>query len=205
MGKEQILTIILSIATSLLGSSVLTSLFNRRWERANKSSNILEEQYLKVISPIYRELQLKNHSKKEMILNIENIIYENFHLLPEQLLEKFKNFTKNEREFRKLIFDFYVLLRNELGYSKIKISKDIRDKEKLLAHKRYNPPIDRLHHIFISIAVPLLLTMLIEFLITTLIKKPFSKNDFMMAILIIVYIIMLLDIAIRSLKKSFKR
>lgn len=135
MEKEQILTIILSIATSLLGSSVLTSLFNRRWERANKSSNILEEQYIKVIAPIYRELEL-NNDKGSMISNIGNIISDNFHLLPEQLLKKFKNITNNEQEFRILIFDFYTLLRNKLGYSKVKVSKTVKEKEKLLAHKK---------------------------------------------------------------------
>lgn len=141
MGKEQILTIILSFATSLLGSSVLTSLFNRRWERANKSSNILEEQYIKVIAPIYRELKL-NNDKETMISNIGNIISDNFHLLPEQLLEKYEKITIDEKDFEKLISDFYVLLRNELGYSRIKVSKEIKEKEKLLAAKKFMTLVD---------------------------------------------------------------
>lgn len=140
MEKGPMLTILFSFVSSLLtsfvGSSVLTSLFNRRWECANKASNILEEQYLKVISPIYKELQLNSSDKEKRISNIGEIISDNFSLLPEQLLDKYKNIADNEDEFETLISDFYILLRNELGYTRIKISKDIKKKGKLLAAKK---------------------------------------------------------------------
>lgn len=139
---------IAEILFAFLGGTFLTNIFNKRWERTNKSSNILEEQYLKVISPIYRELKLKNNDKDTMILNIGEIIYTNFHLLPEQLLEKFLTIDDNKSEFEKLVYDFYIILRNKLGYSRIKVSKEIKEKEKLLAYQKVMTIIDR---IFINI------------------------------------------------------
>ncbi len=146
MEKVQTLTIIItfltSLSASLLGSSVLTAYLNRRWTKLNRNTDIFEEQYLKVVSPIYRELKSKNNDKEKIITNIDTIIYDNFHLLPEQLLEKYNNITTAEDEFEKLVSDFYALFRSELGYSKIKISKDIKEKEKLLAYKNIMTIID---------------------------------------------------------------
>lgn len=134
----QISTIIIAI----LGSSVLTSILNRWWTQSNKTNDVFEAQYLKVIAPIYRELKLKNNDKEKMILNIGTIIYDNFHLLPEQLLEKYNNITTAEDEFEKFVYDFYTLFRSELRYSKKKISKEIKDKENLLAYKNIKTIID---------------------------------------------------------------
>lgn len=136
----EIREIIFGIITTLLGSSVLNSYFNRRWEHTDKSSNILEEQYLKVIAPIYRELKL--NTKEDVISNIGNIIYENFYLLPEQLFEKYQNITDNKKDFETLVFNLYTILRNKLGYSKVKVSKEIKATEKLLAASKIMTVID---------------------------------------------------------------
>lgn len=173
MEKGEILTIVFtlltSILTSLVGSSVLTAYLNRRWTQSTKATSILEEQYLKVISPIYRELQL-NTDKESMISNIENIMSDNFHLLPEQLLEKFKKIADNEYEFEILVLDFYAILRNELGYSKTKVSKAVREREKLLAEKDIiftyskRPFCLEFNIIFPAIIIALLMTIIIPFI-----------------------------------------
>lgn len=150
IGIAEILEIV-KILFAFAGGTFITNVFNKRWERANKSSKILEKQYFKVIFPIYRELQLTK-DENEMISNIERIIYNNFYLLPEQLLEAYENITVDKETFNILISDLYVFLRNELGYSKIKVSKEVKEKGKLLAYQKALFIIDRIVLNFLALS-----------------------------------------------------
>lgn len=195
---------ILKIVSAFVGGSFLTSIFNRHWEQANKSSNILEEQYLKVICPIYRELQL-NKDEKDMISNIEKTIYNNFHLLPEQLLEAYEKITVDKEEFKKLISDFYIILRKELGYSRIKVSKEIKEKEKLLASKKIMSIIDRVFINLQSFCGLIMIILLIAVIYTYTKSHQVSISDVIRWIIVLIMsILMFILPIIYFIKTDFK-
>ena len=119
-------SIISAIATLLVaGSAFFVGRYNSKFD---KTSTILEEQYLKVISPIH--YILKTTKREKLYSEINDVIGANYHLLPDGLYDDFMNFV-NEKidkyEFEKKINEFNRILRFKLGYSKIKITK--QDKE----------------------------------------------------------------------------
>ncbi len=130
--SEIISSIITAIATLLVaGSAFFVGRYN---SKTNKTSTILEEQYLKVISPIHYILKM---TKREKIYSeINDVIADNYHLLPDGLYDDFMNFV-NEKidkyEFEKKIDEFNRILRYKLGYSKIRLTKDEKEAAKRLA------------------------------------------------------------------------
>ncbi len=112
----------------------VTYIVTRLGIKNDKSSNILEEQYLKVVSPIH--YILKTAKKKKLFTEIGNVVNENYHLLPEGLYDDFIGFTNaeiSEQEFKNKIDEYNRILRYKLGYSKIKITKKDKEAEKQLA------------------------------------------------------------------------
>ncbi len=114
--------------------AVCAFIFGRYNSKSDKTSSILEEQYLKVISPMHRAL--KYIKKEDSIEVIDKIVVENYHLLPDGLYEDYRKYRDNKKgykPFENRINEFNRILRYKLGYSKIKIKKQDREAEKQLA------------------------------------------------------------------------
>lgn len=145
MEDSAIIVAIIAAVASIFGA--LFSYFSNRYNsKADKTTNILEEQYLKVISPIHQSLH--SFDPEEICNTIDSIIRENYYLLPDKLLDNYMDFrsyalsskviydTLFEKEFVNQVCEFYRILRYKLGYSKIKITKKEKQSEKLLASSR---------------------------------------------------------------------
>lgn len=128
-------SIITAVATLIVGGGAFfVGSYNSKFD---KTSTILEEQYLKVISPIH--YILRTVKREKLYSEISDVIGDNYHLLPDGLYDDFMNFANEEiskQEFEKKIDEFNRILRFKLGYSKIKITKQDKETEKQLADSK---------------------------------------------------------------------
>lgn len=146
MEYTAIIVAVIAAFASVFGA-IFTYFSNRFNTKSSKTTSIMEEQYLKVVAPIHKELSIHDENTYE---NIKWIIYDNYELVPDELVSDFwnsyrelsntdNNFEINDTSFGRRIDKFYKILRNKLGYSKTKVSrKDMQDK-KLLAKKSNFP------------------------------------------------------------------
>lgn len=125
MTDETIRTIFTCCAT--LGAVVITQLFTYLNSKGDKTDSIYKQQYDKIFSPIHRTLFFTPSQRVTDDLEIiSNIIYNNYSLASDALIEEFgKCFDNDEitKEFEHIIQSGYILLRNKLGYSKLKLKK----------------------------------------------------------------------------------
>lgn len=130
--SEILPSIINAIPTIIV--AVCAFIFGRYNSKSDKTSSILEQQYLKVISPMHRALRYIK--REDSIEAIDKIVVENYHLLPDGLYEDYRKYRDNEKgyePFENRINEFNRILRYKLGYSKIKIKKQDKESEKQLA------------------------------------------------------------------------
>lgn len=129
MTDETIRTFITSGAT--VGAVVITQFFTFLNLRSNKNDSIYKQQYDKIFSPIHRILFFDSQSKSENLEEICAIISNNYSLASDALIEEFKICFDNDEiteEFSDMILSAYNLLKNKLGYSKLKMKKDEKRK-----------------------------------------------------------------------------
>ncbi|MCM1114253.1 MAG: hypothetical protein NC397_02005 [Clostridium sp.] len=130
MDNETIRTIFTCCAT--LGAVVITQLFTYLNSKSNKNDSIYKQQYDEIFAPIHRTLFFTpSQNVTDDLEIISNIIYKNYSLASDALIEEFgKCFDNNEItfEFETIIRSGYILLRNKLGYTKLKMNKNERKK-----------------------------------------------------------------------------
>ena len=146
MEDSAIIVAVIAAIASVFGA-VFTFFSNRYNSKINKTTNILEVQYLKVISPIHQIIHMT--PIHDIYNEIYTIIKENYYLLPDQLWDIFvdskdalKEATNTKDVFRtpfgKQIKKFYKILRYKLGYSTIKVSREDKKSEQLLAKSNFD-------------------------------------------------------------------
>lgn len=84
---------------------------------------------IRFFSPIHRILFFASENKFEDLERIQKVIYENYSLASDAVIEEFgKCFDNDEitNEFEHIIQSGYILLRNKLGYSKLKLNKTVK-------------------------------------------------------------------------------
>lgn len=139
MENSAIIVAVIAAVASIFGA-VFTFFSSRYNSKTSKTTNILEEQYLKVISPIHEALNDSNikHSDRK----IESIIENYYQLLPDQLFSKYTEYIHIENrdnsdlfstDFGQFVDRLNKAARAKLGYSKIKVTKEEKETGKLLA------------------------------------------------------------------------
>lgn len=143
MENSAIIVAVIAAVASIFGA-IFTFFSNRFTSKTDKNSTILEQQYLKLISPLHQSLHIID--VKKMCDTIDNIVYENYYLLPDGLFDEYAKFRKRmlhskhpyiipiESDFGIRVSEFNRILRYKLGYSKIKVTKKEKKVEKLLAN-----------------------------------------------------------------------
>lgn len=146
MEDSAIIVAVIAAVASVFGA-IFTFFSNRYNSKTNKTTNILEEQYLKVIAPLHQALYDFKDPKK-MCNAMDSIFRENYHLLPDKLFDNYVDFrnyvlssdfiySKHLKiEFVNQVCEFYRILRYKLGYSAIKITKKEKKSAKLLGNSR---------------------------------------------------------------------
>lgn len=144
MEYTAIIVAVIAAFASVFGA-IFTFFSNRSNSKSSKATSIMEEQYLKVVAPIHKALSVQDENMCE---NIHSIIYDNYELVPDELISDFwKSYRKlsnkdedleiTETSFGRRIDKFYKILRKKLGYSKASVSrKDLRDKRLLAASNK---------------------------------------------------------------------
>lgn len=147
MEKSAIIVAVIAAVASVFGA-LFTYFSNRYNSKTDKTTSILEEQYLKVISPIHQALHIRDTKKMCDVIDI--VIQENYYLLPDKLFDYYTDFREYvlcskdtciyplETDFASQIGEFHRILRYKLGYSKIKITKKEKETEKLLASSDFS-------------------------------------------------------------------
>lgn len=124
MNDETARTLITCCAT--LGAVMITQLFTYLNSKSNKTDSIYKQQYDNIFSPIHRILFFASKNKFEDLECIRKIIYENYNLSSDILIKEFNKCYSNAEitnEFENIILSGYNLLKNKLGYSKLKMKK----------------------------------------------------------------------------------
>ncbi len=110
-----------------LGAIIITQLFTYLNNKNDKDKSIYQKQYDEIFSPIHRVLFfISSTNDTDIMETISNIIYNNYSFASDALIEEFiKCFDDNKitEEFTQIIKSGYVILRNKLGYSKLKLDK----------------------------------------------------------------------------------
>jgi len=107
-----IIVAVIAAVASVFGA-IFTFFSNRYNSKTNKTTNILEEQYLKVIAPLHQALYDFKDPKK-MCNAMDSIFRENYHLLPDKLFDNYysgliydgafsEHITKKEKKSAKLL------------------------------------------------------------------------------------------------------
>lgn len=114
---------------------IISALFSLYQQRKVQNSGFLDEQYRYFIAPIY---YLLNSSCSYGYINsqIEHILEENPHLIPDGFLDDYSAFKSNynqeavikETDFFKCVKNLYIFLRYQLKYSKSRLKN--KDKQK---------------------------------------------------------------------------
>lgn len=126
MDFPEILSLVIAFIAPI-ATGIITYITTRNSTKFSKTANVIEQQYIKVVAPIYFLLQTEK--KTTLQEKIYEIIKENYHLLPDNMLEEYENFVTqlkfvNENldgienlDFYKRIEDYNHILRFELRYS----------------------------------------------------------------------------------------
>lgn len=102
-------------------SAFFTFFSNRSNTKSSKATSIMEKQYLKVVAPIHKEFSIHDENMRK---NIQSIIYDNYELVPEELISDFwksyrqlsnadKDFKITDTSFGRRIDKFYKILRKK--------------------------------------------------------------------------------------------
>lgn len=109
-----------------------------------KTRSILEEQYLKVFTPIHSLIFYSDLDEEDLKQGIDGIIAQNYELVPQPIILVYKKYgLDNETEglsFQQYIDKAYSIAASKLGYTQIKLkhskrfnAKMNRDIENMLA------------------------------------------------------------------------
>lgn len=180
MEDSAIIVAVIAAVTSVFGA-VFSFFSNRFTSKTDKNSNILEQQYLKIISPIHQILH--SDSNESVYTIIHTILTENYSLLPNRLWDDFitsEYILEEETDpdeliltpFGERIEELYKILRDKLGYSKIKISKEEKESEQLSASSKPKRIVQIIRY-FVWMLLNIALSTLFTFW-----YYPYSKNIF---------------------------
>lgn len=137
---EIVSLVIASIAP--IATGIITYITTRNSTKFSKTANVLEQQYIKVVAPIHFLLQTE--IKSNIQEKIDSIIEENYHLLPDNMLEEYRIFLSQLKfvnedlngienlEFYKIIDAYNRILRFELRYSSISTTRSDRKSQRNL-------------------------------------------------------------------------
>lgn len=172
MEFSEILSSIASIVTPI-ATCIIAFLITRRGSKSDKNSSILEEQYLKVVSPIHRTLNQEN--KEDAVRKIGKIIANEYYLLPNNLYDDYINYQKGDisnEDFAKIIDGYNGYLRSKLGYSKIKMTKQEKKAAKQLANgsNKY----EKILNVFLMIIISAFLIVGIE----SILESALNSSEF---------------------------
>lgn len=126
---------LITCCTTVFGTIIaviITQFFTYLNSKSSKNDSIYKQQYDKIFSPIHRTLFFTPSQKVTDDLEIiSNIIYKNYNIASDVLIEEFSKCFDNDEitdEFYNIIKAGYSLLRNKLGYTKLKMKKTERKK-----------------------------------------------------------------------------
>lgn len=110
-----------------ISAVIITQLFTYLNNKSDKSKSIYQKQYEEIFSPIHRVLFFApSDNVIENLRIIRNIIYKNYGFASDALIEEFIKCDDNNKitdDFIQIIKSGYILLRNKLGYSKLKLKR----------------------------------------------------------------------------------
>lgn len=173
METSAIIVAVIAAVASVFGA-IFTYFSNRHNSKSDKTISILEQQYLKVISPLHQALHIR--SVQKMCDTIDSIIHENYYLLPDELFDEYAKFRKCmlhsehpyiiplESDFGVRVSEFNTILRYKLGYSKIKVTKKEKKAEKLLANSHSSIHMIRIKDCILMFTLILILISLIIYI-----------------------------------------